>query len=122
MAKVLIIEDEKVLAEMYKNKFELEGLETDTVFSAEEAGEFLEKNIPDLILLDMLLPRDNGIEFLQKMIKKEKLKDIPVIAFSNYSDPKTKEKALELGVKEYLIKTQYDPGQIVGEIKKYLKK
>lgn len=107
---------------MYKNKFELEGLETDTVFSAEEAGEFLEKNIPDLILLDMLLPRDNGIEFLQKMIKKEKLKDIPVIAFSNYSDPKTKEKALELGVKEYLIKTQYDPGQIVGEIKKYLKK
>ena len=120
MKKILIIEDEIVLAEMYKEKLEKEGFE---VFLASEIGEGIEiakKERPDLILLDILLPRENGISFLEK-IKKEGIKDIPVVAFSNYDDPGTKKRAFELGVKEYLIKTNYTPGEIVEKIKNYLK-
>jgi len=120
MKKILIIEDEIVLAEMYKEKLEKEGFE---VFLASEIGEGIEiakKERPDLILLDILLPRENGISFLEK-IKKEEIKDIPVVAFSNYDDPGTKKRAFELGVKEYLIKTNYTPGEIVEKIKNYLK-
>jgi DNA-binding response OmpR family regulator len=120
MKKILIIEDEVILAEMYKEKLEKEGFE---VFATSEIGEGIEiakKEKPDLILLDILLPRENGVSFLEK-IKKEGIKDIPVVAFSNYDDPGTKKRAFELGVKEYLIKTNYTPGEIVEKIKNYLK-
>jgi DNA-binding response OmpR family regulator len=120
MKKILIIEDEIVLAEMYKEKLDKEGFE---VFLTSEIGEGIEiakKEKPDLILLDILLPRENGVSFLEK-IKKEEIKDIPIVAFSNYDDPATKKRAFELGVKEYLIKANYTPGEIVEKIKNYLK-
>jgi len=120
MAKILLVEDEKILAEMYKDKFEAEGFETKIAFSSREALEILEKEKPDLILLDILLPKENGIVFLSKIKKEEKFKDIPVVAFSNYDTPETKKEALALGVKEYLIKTDYTPQDLVEEIKKYL--
>ena len=121
MKKILIIEDEVVLAEMYKEKLEKEGF---GVFLASEIGggiEIAKKEKPDLILLDVLLPRENGVSFLEKIKNEEEIKSIPVIVFSNYDDPQTKKKAFELGVKEYLIKANYTPGEIVEKIKKYLK-
>jgi DNA-binding response OmpR family regulator len=120
MKKILIIEDEIVLAEMYKEKLEKEGFEVFLASEIEEGIEIAKKERPDLILLDILLPRENGVSFLEK-IKKEEIKDIPVVAFSNYDDPETKKRAFELGVKEYLIKANYTPGEIVEKIKNYLK-
>lgn len=119
--KILLIEDEKILAEMYKDKFEAEGLKTMVAFSAKEGLALLEKERPDLILLDILLPRENGISFLKQLKKEKGAQEIPVIAFSNYDEPETKKEALALGAKEYLIKTQYTPQQIVEKIKEYLK-
>jgi DNA-binding response OmpR family regulator len=120
MKKILIIEDEIVLAEMYKEKLEKEGFEVFLASEIEEGIEIAKKERPDLILLDILLPRENGVSFLEK-IKKEEIKDIPIVAFSNYDDPGTKKRAFELGVKEYLIKANYTPGEIVEKIKNYLK-
>ena len=120
MKKILIIEDEIVLAEMYKEKLEKEGFEVFLTSEIEEGIEIAKKERPDLILLDILLPRENGVSFLEK-IKKEEIKDIPIVAFSNYDDPATKKRAFELGVKEYLIKANYTPGEIVEKIKNYLK-
>jgi DNA-binding response OmpR family regulator len=120
MKKILIIEDEIVLAEMYKEKLEKEGFEVFLANEIEEGIEIAKKERPDLILLDILLPRENGVSFLEK-IKKEEIKDIPIVAFSNYDDPETRKRAFELGVKEYLIKANYTPGEIVEKIKNYLK-
>ena len=120
MKKILIIEDEIVLAEMYKEKLEKEGFEVFLASEIREGIEIAKKERPDLILLDILLPRENGVSFLEK-IKKEEIKDIPIVAFSNYDDPETKKRAFELGVKEYLIKANYTPGEIVEKIKNYLK-
>ena len=122
MAKftILIVEDEKLLGEMYKDKFEEAGYRADWVSSSEEALEYLKETKPDLILLDILLPREGGIGFLRKLKDAGLAKDVPVVAFSNYDAPATKKEALELGAKAYLIKTQYTPKELLEEIKRYL--
>jgi len=121
MARILIVEDEKILAEMYKEKLLEDGFETYLAFSCEEGINYLKDNKPDLILLDILLPKENGISFLEKIKNLPNIENIPIIAFSNYDEPKTKKQAFALGVKAYLIKTQYTPKQLVKEIKKFLK-
>lgn len=119
--KILIIEDEKILAEMYHDGFTQAGFEVVMAYSAEEAIEAALKEKPDLILLDILLPRENGIGFLGKLRKNPKIASIKVVAFSNYDDPDTKKEALEFGVEDYLIKTNYTPQEIIEKIKDYLK-
>jgi len=119
--KILIVEDEKILGQMYKDKFLQSGFDTTLVNSAEEAIKKVSKIKPDLILLDILLPKENGIGFLTRLMKKSEFASVPVVAFSNFDDPGTKKKAFQLGIKEYLIKTSFTPGGIVAKIKQLLK-
>jgi len=119
--KILIVEDEKMLAEMYHDRFVQAGFEAILAYSAEEGIEAALKEKPDLILLDILLPRENGIGFLGKLRKNPEIASIKVVAFSNYDDPDTKKEALKFGVKEYLIKTDYTPQEITEKVKSYLK-
>ena len=121
MKKILIIEDEKILGEMYRDKFIQTGFDAVLAETAEQGIEATRKEKPDLILLDILLPRTNGIGFMQWLKKEKELSSIPVIAFSNYDDPKTKKEAMELGIKDYLIKTNYTPQEIVDKVKSCLK-
>lgn len=122
MKKILIVEDEKILAEMYKEKLEKEGFEIFLGFDCQESLKLTKEKKPDLILLDILLPgNENGISFLRKMREDPEISEIPVIAFSNYDDGKTKKEALSLGAKEYLIKTNYTPQEIAEKVKNYLK-
>jgi len=120
MKKILIIEDEKVLAEMYRDKFTRAGFEVILAFDSEEGIILAKKEKPDLIVLDILLPKENGITFLTWLRKEPEIFSIPVVAFSNYDDPETKRQAVKLGVKDYLIKTSYTPQGIVEKIKEYL--
>jgi len=121
MKKILIVEDEKILAEMYKDKFEMAGFEVILSFDCQDGLEVAKKEKPDLILLDILLPTENGISFLKGWKNNPEIYSIPVVAFSNYDDPTIKKEALDLGVKEYLLKTNYTPQQIVEKVKEYLK-
>ena len=118
---ILIIEDEKTLSDMYYDKFKAAGFNVDVAFSAEAAIELLKKKKPNLILLDILLPRKDGIGFLEEARGAADIEGIPVVGFSNYDDPETKEKAFKLGVKDYLLKTQYTPQQLLEKIQKYLR-
>jgi len=120
--KILVVEDEKILSEMYEDKFSQSGFLAVVANSAEEGLELLKKEKPDLILLDILLPQENGIQFLDKMKDIPELSKIPVIVFSNYDDPETKKKAFDLGARDYLIKTNFTPTEIVEKIKDFLKK
>ncbi len=119
--KILIIEDEKLLGEMYKDKLSRAGFKVIWAFEVKDALKLVKKEKPDLILLDILLPRENGIFFLQQLRKWPKIASVLVVAFSNYDNPETKEQAFKLGVKDYLIKTDYTPKEIVEKIKTYLK-
>jgi len=121
MKKILIVEDEVELAEMYEEKLERVGFKILLAFTADEGLELTKKEKPDLILLDILLPVKNGIYFLKEMKKDPEISSIPVLGFSNYDHPPTKNEAVELGIKEYLIKAAYTPAEIIEKIKEYLK-
>ena len=120
MKKILLVEDEKILAEMYKDKFTEAGFEVFLALEAKEGLKLAKKERPDLIILDILLPRENGITFLTWLRKDSETASIPVVAFSNYDDPATKREAAKLGVKEYLIKTNYTPSEVVEKVKQLL--
>lgn len=120
VVKILIIEDEKMISEMYHDRFTKEGFEVHCAFDAEEGVEMLNKIKPSLIVLDILLPKESGIYFLEKLRNMDDLKDTKVIACSNYDDAVSREKAEKLGVKEYLVKTNHTPKEIVEIAKRYL--
>lgn len=115
--KILLIEDEKVLVELYTEGFTEAGFDISAVLSAEEGLEAARKGKPDLIILDILLPRENGIYFLEKLKADSKIRLIPVVVLSNFDDPETRKKAYKLGVKDYLIKTNYAPHELIEKIK-----
>ncbi|MBC7073977.1 response regulator [Candidatus Parcubacteria bacterium] len=119
--KILIVEDEKILAEMYKEKFEGENFEVFLAVESKEVLDIAKKEKPDLILLDILLPKESGLSLLKQIKSDPEISQIPVLAFSNYDEPKTKKEALALGVSDYLIKTDYTPRQIVEKVKSYFK-
>lgn len=123
MKKILIIEDEKILAEMYKDKLIQAEFEVLSAVESREGLKIAKEEKPDLILLDILLPRENGITFLTWLRREEdeKISSIPVIVFSNFDDPATKKEAIGLGVIDYLIKTSYTPQQIIEKVRDYFK-
>jgi two-component system, OmpR family, alkaline phosphatase synthesis response regulator PhoP len=120
MTKILIVEDEKILSEMYVERFIQEGFEVVHADSAEKGYELARAEKPDLVILDILLLGDTGIDFLKTLRKDPVISQTPVIAFSNYDDVPTKKEAFALGVRDYLIKTAYTPQGIVDKIKEFL--
>ena len=117
--KILIIEDEKILIDMFKDKLTRAGFKVISTMEAREGLELAKKEKPDLILLDILLAGEDGIFFLKEFRKDSENISIPVVAFSTYDNPKTRAEAKELGAKEYLIKTDYTPKEIVEKVKSY---
>jgi two-component system alkaline phosphatase synthesis response regulator PhoP len=121
MAKrILIIEDEKILSDLLEKKLKEEGYEVSLTPNGEAGLSILRKEKFDLILLDIIMPKKGGFEVLEEMQKDAKLKSIPVIIISNSGQPVEISRALELGVKDYLIKTQFDPQKVVEKVKKQL--
>lgn len=118
---MLIIEDEKILAEMYQDKFTQAGFKVILAIDSKEGLRLAKREKPDLIVLDILLPRENGIIFLEWLRKDPEISSIPVVVFSNYDDPRTKKEAAKFGIKDYLIKANYTPKEIVEKVKSYLK-
>ncbi|XOB40865.1 MAG: response regulator [Candidatus Nealsonbacteria bacterium] len=119
--KILIIEDEKILAEMYHDTFINAGFEVISAVEASEGLVIAKKEKPDLIILDILLPGENGIVFLKKLREESAISSISIVVFTNYDDSATQRKARDLGVKDYLIKANFTPKQFVEKIKRYLK-
>ncbi len=120
MAKILIVEDEDVLLNILKNKLEKEGFSVLSAVNGEEGLLLVKNEKPDLVLLDILMPKMSGIEVLQKMKEDEVLRDIPVIILSNSGQPSEIKEAKELGVSDCLIKAEFDPQEVVDKIRKYI--
>ena len=118
--KILIVEDE-IIIKILKIKFELSGFQVDTAQDGAEAMVKLNQSQPDIILLDILMPKMNGFEFLEKIKKDERFKDIPVVIFSNLNAPSDIEKSKALGVLEYILKTDVTISELAEAVEKYLK-
>ena len=115
MIKVMIIEDNKDLQEIYKHSFEKNGYEVVLEDNGLDAINQVAEKMPDVILLDLMLPKMNGFQFL-KEIKKNQL-DIPVIVCSNISDNDVTVKVMEAGAAGIILKVNYSGKQMVDKVK-----
>lgn len=110
--KVLIVEDEALLNEAYQTILGKEGFTHKSAYNGEEALKILEDFTPDIILLDLRMPKMNGIEFL-KAYKEAKNDDIRIIIFSNYDVQKEIDEAFSLGATRYMLKAWATPKELV---------
>lgn len=120
--KVLLVEDDTFLANIYKTKFEMEGFKVEHAANGELGLKAAAKRNPDIILLDILLPKKDGYTVLEELKADDKLKDIPVILLTNLGQKDDVEKGLALGAVDYLIKAHFKPSETVDKVKKALKK
>lgn len=118
--KILIMEDEIALADLLVAKLKKEGFEVDFAYNGEDGYNKIEKFDPDLILLDIVMPKMNGYDVLEKL-KAEKL-NVPVIIISNSGQPVEIEKTKKLGAIDHLIKTEFSPNDVLQKVNKFLKK
>ncbi len=120
MKKILFIEDESVLQKTFGDALASEGYEIVAAIDGEVGLRLAQSEKPDLILLDLILPRLHGLEVLKKLKEEEATSHIPVIILTNLEDVKNIETALELGATTYLVKANYSLGEIVDKVKKAL--
>jgi len=122
MKKILFIEDESALQKTFRDILEREGYEMISALDGESGLRLAKSQKPDLILLDLILPRKDGFEVLKELKEDEATKEIPVIVLTNLEDIESVEKAIELGATTYLVKAQYTLEEVIQKVKKALEK
>lgn len=120
MKKILIVEDEKFLSEMYQMKLEREGFEVTVAENGKEGLTLAKKEMPDLILLDLVMPTMDGYEALEKIRKDKKIKNLKVCILSNLGQADEIERSIKIGVEGFLIKANLTPSQLVENVYKLL--
>lgn len=118
--KILLVEDDTTLAEVYRSRLELEGFETQTVYNGEAALSTIQEFKPDLVLLDAMMPKISGFDVLDIIRNTPATANTRVIMLTALSQPKDKERAENLGVDEYLVKSQVVIGDVIARVKHHL--
>jgi DNA-binding response OmpR family regulator len=118
--KIILVEDDKTLAAVYRSRLELEGFEINEVNNGAEALSAAVQFKPDLILLDVMMPKISGFDVLDILRNTPTTANIRVIMLTALSQPKDKEKAQSLGVDDYLVKSQVVISDVVERIRHHL--
>lgn len=114
---VLLVEDDVFLSGIYQKKFEMEGYKVSLADNGEKALVEVKSKKPDIVMLDILLPKLDGFAVLSKMKVDHEVKDIPVILLTNLGQKDDVEKGLQMGAVDYLIKAHFKPSEVVDKIK-----
>ncbi len=120
MKKILFIEDESALQTTFGDVLGKEGYEVVSALDGEEGLKLVRAIKPDLVLLDLILPKMDGFEVLKKIKEDPEIKDIPVVILTNLEESSDVQKAIELGAKNYLVKANYNLNEVAEKIKKAL--
>ena len=120
MKKILIIEDEELLYNLLRKKLTTEGYDVSVSEDGQKGLDSMRRNAPDLVLLDIVMPNKNGFEVMEEMKKDERLKNIPVIIISNSGQPVEIDRAKNSGAKDWLIKTEFEPLEVIKKVKKQI--
>ncbi len=115
--KILIVEDDRSLQNALVEMIGRENFEVTSAFDGEEAMEKLKEEKPDLILLDIILPKKNGYEVLEEIKKGEEIKNIPVLILTNLEDIDDVQKALDLGATTFMVKSDFSLKDVLEKIK-----
>ncbi|MDF1498001.1 MAG: response regulator [Patescibacteria group bacterium] len=122
--KIAVVEDEAAIMDIYKIKLKLSGYQVVTAENGDVAIKIIKKEKPDLVLLDILLPKKDGFEVLDEIRKSEdeKIKSTPVIITSNLSNEEDIQEAKNIGIVDYVIKAKSTPLEIIKKIDKFFNK
>ena len=120
MKKILIIEDEPVLQSTLKETFEKAEYEVIQAFDGDEAVQKVHDVVPDIVLLDLILPKKHGFEILKEIKADEKTKDVPVLVLTNLEESEEVMQALELGARGYLVKANYGLKEVLDKVKEVI--
>ena len=126
MNRVLIVEDEKALSLALRDNLEAEKLSVDLATNGEEAMDHIRKNTPDLILLDLLMPKKDGFYVLEEVRKNPNWKSLPIIVLSNLGGGVQVTTAgadfseVAMYANDYLVKSQHPIDEVVKKVKEYL--
>lgn len=116
MKKIIIVEDEEILRNLLHKKLLAEGYSVEVAENGEVGLQKIRENRPDLILLDIIMPKMGGFEMLEEMQKDESISGIPVIVVSNSGQPVEIDRAQKLGARDWLVKTEFDPQEVIDKV------
>src|SRR5216683_1423835 len=116
-----LVEDVASVAQMYKLKLELDGYDVEVASDGEKALEYARRDLPDIIFLDIRLPKLDGFGVLEALRKDSRTERLPVVILSNYSERQLIDRGLRLGALDYLIKTQTTPAHLSRGMEGWLK-
>jgi len=119
--KILLVEDDPMIVDMYKIRLEEDGFEVYVTDKGSEALKIAEKENPDLVLLDIILPEIDGFAVLQLLKEDVKTKKIPVIMLTNLGQEGDRQKGLSFGAADYFVKAQLTPANVITAVKKLIK-
>lgn len=117
---ILLVEDDEFLAELYATKLEMEGFEVLLANDGQKGLKLAKEKHPDLVLLDILLPKMDGFEVLEHIKEDRKLKNIPVMLLTNLSQKSEVQRGISLGADDYLIKAHFMPSEVIAKIKRII--
>lgn len=120
MTKIAIIEDDQVISQMYRMKFEADGFEVEAAENGKLGIELVKKMKPDIILLDMQMPEMNGDEALENIRKTDAGKDVIVMVLTNLGEEEAPKNLRALGIHSYIVKAELTPRQVVERVKEAL--
>lgn len=120
--KILLVEDDAFLAGMYVTKLNLEGFNVTLASDGEEGLTLIKKDHPDIVLLDIVLPKKDGFDVLKEIRTDSKMDNVRIIMLTNLGQREDVSKGLKLGADDYLIKAHFMPSEVVEKIKTLVKK
>lgn len=118
---ILVVEDDKFISKAFKDSLTRAGFVVKNAYDGEEALKMIYSDQPDIILLDLLMPKKDGFAVLGKIRNDEKIKNIPVIIVTNVEDKESIKRANELKADEYLLKANITTEEVTAKIKKHCK-
>ncbi len=120
--KVLIVEDDFFVSDIYETKFKHEGCEVVAVGDGAKAMSKLQEGfVPDVILLDLIMPNMDGREFLEEVKKLSNLSNVPILVLSNLSQEEDVKESLALGAKDYIVKSHLTPTEVFHRVTELLR-
>jgi CheY-like chemotaxis protein len=121
MTKILLIEDDSLIVKIYTTRLKADGYTVLSADNGEDGLALAEKEEPDLILLDVMMPKVDGFTVLEKIRANPMFHDKPILVYSNLAQDTEIEKAKQLGATEFIVKANISPTELVTKIKSYIK-
>jgi DNA-binding response OmpR family regulator len=121
MAKILLIEDDSLIIKIYSTRLKADGFDVISADNGEDGIAIAQKEMPDFILLDVMMPKMDGFKVLETLRAKDELKSIPIVVYSNLAQESEIQKAIDLGATEFIVKANISPTELVNKIKSYVK-